>query len=98
MGDEQFWRRNMNECEKIYHTKEMASLHFRRPIVYFILCYLLFLMIRSLVHTAAIRRQNRPSQDMVETYKAFQMVLRVLSRGMKRIEDDHNMMDRRRNR
>lgn len=95
MGDEQFWKRNMDECQKIYETKELASLHFRRPIVFLILAYLLFLAIRSLVRTAAIRGQNRPPHDMIETYKAFQILLRVFHRGLNRLEDDRQMKGRR---
>lgn len=82
MGDESFWSRNVEECQKIYDTKETASLHFRKPMLFIILLYFLFLAIRSLLRTWAIREQNRPHPEMVEIYQTFKMLMKVLQRGM----------------
>ena len=88
MGDHAFWSRNKDECQKIFDTKEMAALHIRRPIVLLILAYLLFLAIRNLVHTRAVREQNRPHPEMVEIYQTFKMLMRVLQRGMNAQDDE----------
>lgn len=88
MGDESFWSRNMAECEKIYATKERAALYFRRPLVFIVLFYILFLVVRSLVHARAVREQNRPPPEMVEIYRTFKMVMKVIQRGMNNEYDD----------
>ncbi len=87
MGDETFWRKNMDECQKIYDTKEEASLHYRKPLVYIFLAYMLFRMVQSLVRTYAIRRQNKPNPEMIETYEAFRLLMRVIQRALSRIDD-----------
>ena len=38
--------------------------------------------IRSIVKARAVREQNRPSQEMVEVYHAFKILIKVLKRGM----------------
>ncbi len=82
MGDENFWSKNIDECEKIYSNKEMAMLHVRRPILYLIIALAMFFAIQSLLKTWAIQKQNRPSREMVETYEAYRLVMKVLRRGM----------------
>ena len=88
MGDESFWSRNADECQKIYDTKELAALHFRKPLVFLFLAYLAFLVIRSLIHTWAIRQQNRPHPEMVEIYQTFKMLMKVLQRGLNGRDDE----------
>jgi len=82
MGDESFWNRNIEECIKIYENKEVAMLHVRRPVVYIALAYISFLITQSLVKTWAIRKQNRPHREMVETYEAFRLLSKLIQRGM----------------
>ena len=88
MGDESFWSRNIDECQKIYDNKEMAMLHFRKPMVFVILSYLAFLMIRSLVQAWAIKKQNRPHPEMVEIYQTFKMLMNIVQRGSNGRDDD----------
>lgn len=82
MGDENFWSRNIEECEKIYWNKERAMLHVRKPLVYILLIVAIFFGVQSLVKTWAIRLQNRPHHEMVETYEAFRLMMRVIRRGL----------------
>ena len=86
MADEQFWLRNIEECTKIYESKENAMMHVRKPIVYIILAYVFFVMIQSLIRTWATVRQNSSRlayrRDMVETYEAFDLIMKVICRGM----------------
>lgn len=95
MGDESFWSRNVDECQKIYDTKELAALHFRRPLVFLFLAFLAFLVIRSLIHTWAIRQQNRPHPEMVEIYQTFKMLMKVLHRGLNGRDDERRNTRRR---
>ena len=82
MGDETFWSRNIEECEKIYLNKERAMLHVRKPIVYIIFAVVTFYAVQSLLQTWAIRKQHRPHQEMVETYEAFRLIMKVIRRGL----------------
>jgi hypothetical protein len=88
MGDESFWSRNLDECQKIYDNKEVAMLHFRKPLVFCIISYLAFLVIRSLVQAWAIKEQNRPHPEMVEIYQTFKMLMNVVHKGFNGREDD----------
>mmetsp|Transcript_2407 Transcript_2407/g.5529 ORF Transcript_2407/g.5529 Transcript_2407/m.5529 type:complete len:683 (-) Transcript_2407:59-2107(-) len=81
-GDEAFWSRNLEECQRIYAAKEAAALHVRKPILYILIACGLFFAIQSLVKTHAIRRQYRPDRNMVETYNAFNILLRQIQRGV----------------
>ena len=80
-GDEAFWSRNMQECEKIYAAKEAAALHIRKPILYIAIATGLFFAIQSLVRTHAIRRQYRPDRNMVDTYNALNILLRQFNKA-----------------
>ena len=80
-GDEAFWSRNMQECEKIYAAKEAAALHIRKPLLYIAIAAGLFFAVQSLVRTNAIRRQYRPDRNMVETYNALNILLRQFNRA-----------------
>ena len=82
MGDETFWARNIDECEKIYGNKEMAMLHVRKPIVYIIIAVTAFYAIQALLKTWAIQKQYRPPKEMIETYEAYRLVMKVLRRGI----------------
>ena len=82
MGDENFWYKNIDECEKIYANKEMAMLHVRKPILYIVIALSIFFAVQSLMKTWAIQRQNRPPKEMIETYEAFRLVMKIIRRGM----------------
>jgi hypothetical protein len=80
-GDELFWMRNVEECQRIYGIKEEAWLRLIRPMVYLVIFYTIVQIVRMLVreHALHLRPQNR---DMVETYQAFQILLRQVKRGL----------------
>ena len=80
-GDELFWSRNIEECERIYAAKELAALQVRKPIVVAFLIGIVFYMIKSIVEARALRRRERVDPNMVETYRAIQMLTRQLRRA-----------------
>jgi len=81
-GDESFWSRNIEECEQIYYAKESAAMQVRKPIVIGFLILMLFYMIKSIVAARALRRRERIDPNMVETYRAIQMLTRQLRRAV----------------
>jgi len=88
MGDEHFWIRNMDECMRIYHEKENIALQIRKPIVYLLVLYMFFVLLRSLIQVWVMtlrsrRRQDHIDPDMKETFEAFNMLLRQIRRGLK---------------
>lgn len=80
-GDELFWSRNIEECERIYAAKELSALQVRKPIVVAFLIGIIFYMIKSIVEARALRRRERIDPNMVETYRAIQMLTRQLRRA-----------------
>jgi len=80
-GDELFWSRNIEECERIYAAKERSALQVRKPIVVAFLIGIVFYMIKSIVEARALRRRERIDPNMVETYRAIQMLTRQLRRA-----------------
>lgn len=81
-GDESFWTRNIDECERIYQSKELAAMQMRKPIVIGFLMLVLFYMIQSIVKARALRMRERVDPNMVETYRAIQMLTRQLRRAV----------------
>jgi hypothetical protein len=89
-GDAQFWRRNLQECEDIYATKEESFLRIARPTVYVVILIFVIWVLRQLLHhwqqLARYRHdhfaRNAPPPEMVETYRAFQILLRNIRRGL----------------
>mmetsp|Transcript_2981 Transcript_2981/g.5296 ORF Transcript_2981/g.5296 Transcript_2981/m.5296 type:complete len:481 (-) Transcript_2981:123-1565(-) len=81
-GDESFWSRNIEECEQIYKTKELAAMQVRKPIVIGFIILVLFYMAKSIVAARALRRRERIDPNMVETYQAIQMLTRQLRRAV----------------
>lgn len=81
-GDESFWTRNIDECERIYRSKELAAMQIRKPIVIGFLVLVLFYMIKSIVEARALRMRERVDPNMVETYRAIQMLTRQLRRAL----------------
>jgi len=87
-GTRDFWRRNMVECEKIYQGKEEAFLRLCRPMAYLGIVMGTFYGVRQLVATYGESKRNRTDQVVLETYHAFQTLVRLAnqqgSRGSKR--------------
>mmetsp|Transcript_25602 Transcript_25602/g.37829 ORF Transcript_25602/g.37829 Transcript_25602/m.37829 type:complete len:323 (+) Transcript_25602:147-1115(+) len=86
-GDEDFWRRNLEDCQQIYSAKEEAMMRMSRPFIYLLTLIVGFFTIRSLVREYALwlsKHMEKPDRNMVETYDAF----RVLFRQMNRAFDD----------
>lgn len=84
-GDEAFWKRNIEECQQIFDSKEEAMLRMVRPLLYIITLALGYGVARSLVreHALSLRRtENKPDRDMLETYHAFNVIFRQMSRAM----------------
>jgi len=89
-GDEAFWQRNLDECERIFSDKEEAWLRIARPLLCLSLAVVLFYAVRMVLrewmhHRRLIladrhRRQNPLNRDMVETYNAIQVLLRQFQR------------------
>ena len=80
-GDEQFWSRNIEECQRIYDAKEMSAMQVRKPIVVLCLLGVMFYMIKSIVAARALRNRQRIDPNMVETYRAIQSLVRQLRRA-----------------
>ena len=82
-GDEAFWSRNMDECERIYHSKEAAAMQIRKPIAIGCMILIAFFMVKSIVEARAraLQRQQRVDPNMVETYRAIHMLIRQLKRA-----------------
>ncbi|EJK66738.1 hypothetical protein THAOC_12307, partial [Thalassiosira oceanica] len=82
-GDEAFWSRNMDECERIYQSKEAAAMQIRKPIAIGCMIFIAFFMVKSIVEARAraLQRQQRVDPNMVETYQAIHMLIRQLKRA-----------------
>jgi hypothetical protein len=80
-GDKLFWSRNLEECKIIYASKEEAFLRITRPAMYATLALILFYALRHLVSKYAESRRDTADRDMIETYRAFQIILRQFHRG-----------------
>lgn len=83
-GDREFWRRNLDECYAIYGAKEEAFVRVSRPILYVILFLVSFVVIRHLVAVYAENKRDRTDQAVLETYHAFQTMIRVITSSMER--------------
>jgi hypothetical protein len=89
-GDASFWSRNFEECERIYAAKEEAWLRMARPIVYGILAVTVTTIVRFILweraqHNLRMAAQLRgppTDRDMVETYRAFQVIMRQVGRTL----------------
>lgn len=81
-GDEVFWSRNLEECQRIFAAKQEANLRVVRPLIYVGLLVGFVYIVRDLVREHARNRRVAPNRDMVETYQAFQMIMRQLKRAM----------------
>lgn len=83
-GDADFWKRNPDDCARIFAAKEEATLRTVRPIVYGTLLTVGFLAIRSLVRVYATTRRskNMVDQEMVDTHRALNTLVRQVNRAM----------------
>jgi hypothetical protein len=78
-GDEVFWSRNLEECQRIFDQKQDAWLQMARPLWWILLSSLVLMIVRWLVD--ALRHSPPPpDRDMVETYRAWQILLQQASR------------------
>lgn len=84
-GDVVFWRQNLAECERIYAAKEEAWLRMARPGVYVVLMFALVFVVRMILQEV-LGKHHPPGpptdRDMVETYRAFQVLLRQIRRAI----------------
>jgi hypothetical protein len=78
-GDEVFWSRNLEECQRIFGQKQDAWLQMARPVWWILLLSLVLLTVRWIVD--ALRRPPPLDRDMVETYRAWQILLHQASRA-----------------
>ncbi|EJK58725.1 hypothetical protein THAOC_21123, partial [Thalassiosira oceanica] len=78
-----YWSRNMDECERIYRSKEAAAMQIRKPIAIGCMIFIAFFMVKSIVEARAraLQRQQRVDPNMVETYRAIHMLIRQLKRA-----------------
>jgi len=81
-GDPEFWSLNMDECQRVYDSKEAAALHVWKPILMLIWAIGVFYMVTSIFATWALRRRERLDPDIVETYQAIRMLFRQFRRAM----------------
>lgn len=81
-GDEEFWSRNLEECERIFLSKEAAAMQVRKPLLISFLCIIAFYMVKSIVEARALRQRERIDPNMVETFRAINMLTRQLRRAM----------------
>ncbi len=83
-GDPEFWSRNMDECQRVYDSKEAAALHIWKPILMLFWIIGLFYMVRLILARWALNRRERLDPDVVETYQAIRMLVRQFRRAMNR--------------
>jgi hypothetical protein len=88
-GDFHFWSRNIEECQRIFNAKQEAFLRLARPIVYAFLTLVMAVVIRFILweqsqHKLRLAAAGRPTtdRDMVETYRAFQVLMRQAGRAL----------------
>jgi hypothetical protein len=91
IGDESYWRQNYDQCQQLFQAKEEAMLRTVRPLLYFTTSIIGFWVARILVREHALSlRQKDPDRDMLETYHAFNVLLRQVSRAMGGDRRDHH--------
>lgn len=83
-GDRVFWTRNLTECEEIYRNKEEAFVRVLRPIFYAIVLVASFVAIRHLVAVYAENKRDRTDRAVLETYHAFQTLVKLANRQVDR--------------
>lgn len=87
-NDKDFWERNYRDCENMYLAKESAYLFVGRPLVFLVLLIALVWIIRQYLWYQALRHDNRyQDRDMIQTYRAIQVLFRQMNRMM-RVHND----------
>lgn len=79
-GDSLFWKRNLQECERIFSYKEQAYLRIMKPGVYGILLVTIVYIGRLLVREYALHQRPPHNREMVETYHAIQILTRQFNK------------------
>lgn len=80
-GDEEFWKRNLQDCENMYEAKESAFLFVGRPLVFLVLLLALVWIVKQWLWYHELQQRDRyQDRDMVQTYRAMQVLFRQLSR------------------
>lgn len=86
-GDRDFWERNYRDCENMYLAKESAYLFIGRPLVFLVLLLIGLWILRQWLWYHALQDRDRyQDRDMIQTYRAIQVLLRQMGR-MARMED-----------
>lgn len=87
-GDADFWARNLDDCLRIYHDAETSFLSIARPAVHGLVFTLLLWIVWSVAHAWLVEQRRQahrghppPDRDMVETYRALQILLRQVKRN-----------------
>jgi len=92
-GDAAFWSRNLEECQRIYAAKEEAYLRLARPVVYAVMSMFFILILRFIIwELTAPRERPRPptDRDMIETYRAFQVIMGQVRKQFTPRDDRHH--------
>ena len=87
-GNKDFWGRNTEECLSIYQGKEEAFLRIARPIAYSVFAIVAYIAVRHLIKSYAESKRNRTDRVVLETYNAFQTLVRLANRQVYRKKDD----------
>ncbi|KAL7469071.1 hypothetical protein ACHAXS_009327 [Conticribra weissflogii] len=74
----------MDECQRVYDSKEAAALHIWKPILMLFWTIGVFYMVRLILARWALNRRERLDPDVVETYQAIRMLVRQFRRAMNR--------------
>lgn len=78
-GDEVFWGRNLEECQRIFLQKQDAWLKVAQPLWWAVLLGLFLFTVRWII--ASFRHPPTPvDRDMVETYRAWQILWQQASK------------------
>ena len=89
-GDRVFWERNYTECQALFENKQKAFVRFALPMVYGVVFIGSILAIRFIsgalyqmyLDRVFAERRRQPPPDMVETYRAFQVILRQIREAL----------------
>lgn len=77
-GDASFWYRNLTECQVIFDSKRTAWLQVARPITYVAVVGMCFYAL--LITIREWRRPPPMNRDMVDLYRAFNVILGQIQR------------------
>lgn len=96
-GDEEFWERNFEDCENMYQAKESAFLFVGRPLLFLLLLSFVAWIIKQYMWHNAMRERDRyRDRDMIEFYRAIQVLFRQSNRMIGNIRNQHQHLQQRR--